>query len=88
MATHRALLHQLERAIHLARCNPDYQIKYPNEVRENPEKKVLLCCHVEANKRILEAHEKILKNSLVPVVEPANISCDRLPTCGTWNNSP
>ncbi len=68
-ATDRALAHQYVRAIHLARCNPDYQIKYPNECRENSESKILAECHVDAQKRILNEHEKILKNSLVPTVE-------------------
>ncbi len=68
-ATTRALAKKLERAIHLARCNPDYQIKYPNECRENPERKLLTCCHPEAKKRILEEHEKTLTQSLVPVVD-------------------
>ncbi len=68
-ATDRALKHQLERAIHLARCNIDYQVKYPNECRQNAENRVLFECHVEAHKRILECHEKILKNSLVPTVD-------------------
>ncbi len=68
-ATDRALKHQYTRAIHLARCNPDYQIKYPSECRENPESLVLPECHVEASKRILHDHEKILKNSLVPTVD-------------------
>ncbi len=68
-ATERALNHQLVRAIHLARCNPDYQIKYPSEVRENPESLLLPCCSKEAEKRIIADHEKILKNSLVPTVD-------------------
>ncbi len=68
-ATTRALQHQLTRAIHLARCNPDYQIKYPNECRDNPESKILAECHVDAQKRIIDSHEKILKNSVVPVVD-------------------
>ncbi len=68
-ATKRALAKKLERAIHLARCNPDYQVKYPSECRENPDKKILSCCHPEAKKRITHDHLKILKLSLVPVVE-------------------
>ncbi len=68
-ATDRALKHQLQRAIALARTNLDYQTKYPNECRENSERKVLLNCHTEAEKRIVELHEKILKNSLVPTVD-------------------
>ncbi len=65
----KALQHKETRAIHLARTNPDYQMKYPNECRDNPEKKVLTCCHPEATKRILEEHEKILRLSIVPDVE-------------------
>ncbi len=65
----KAYQHQLERAIHLARTNPDYQIKYPNECRENPERKLLKCCHPEAQKRILEKHEKILALAIVPIVD-------------------
>ncbi len=65
----KALEKQKYRAIHLARTNPDYQIKYPNECRSNPENKVLLCCHPEAEKRILKEHEKILMRALVPDVD-------------------
>ncbi len=67
--TNRALLHQLQRAIDLARCNPDYQIKYPNECRNNPDHKVLHDCHPEAKKRICDEHEKIIKLAAVPDVE-------------------
>ncbi len=65
----KALKHAENRAIHLARCNPDYQIKYPNECRDNPENKVLPCCHPEAKKRLLEKHEKILQLAIVPPVD-------------------
>ncbi len=65
----KALEKQKYRAIHLARTNPDYQLKYPVELRDNPEGKVLLCCHKEAEKRLLEEHEKILKLSVVPTVD-------------------
>ncbi len=68
-ATARALKHQLYRAIHLCRTNPDYQIQYPSEIRANPERKLLLHCHPEAEKRILHDHEKILKSAIVPTVE-------------------
>ncbi len=64
-ATTRALKHQLYRAEKLARTNITYQLKYPNECRDNTSGK----CHPEAEKRILEEHEKILKNSMVPVVD-------------------
>ncbi len=65
----RALEHKLYRAIHLARSNPDYQIKYPSELRNNPEGKVLLHCHKEAEKRIIHDHEKMIRLSIVPTVE-------------------
>ncbi len=65
----KAYKHQLYRAIHLARTNPDYQIKHPNECRENPDKKILTKCHPEAESRILKDHEKILKTSIVPIVD-------------------
>ncbi len=65
----KALAHQEYRAIHLARTNPDYQIKYPNECRDNPDRKILECCHPEAHTRILEEHEKILRLSVVPAVD-------------------
>ncbi len=68
-ATERALQHQYVRAIHLARTNTDYQIKYPSECRDNPDKKILLHCHLEAKKRIDHDHENILSNAMVPVVE-------------------
>ncbi len=65
----KALKHQMQRAIDLARCNPDYQIKYPNECRDNPDHKVLPHCHPEAQERLLESHEKILKLAIVPDVD-------------------
>ncbi len=65
----KALEKQKYRAIHLARTNPDYQRKYPAELRDNPEGKILLCCHKEAEKRLIEEHEKILKLSIVPTVD-------------------
>jgi len=68
-ATHRALEKQLYRAIHLARTNIDYQIKYPNECRDNPTGKKLEHCHPEAQKRILKEHEKILMLAIVPDVD-------------------
>ncbi len=69
VATERALQHQLYRAIHLARTNPDYQIKYPNELRNNPEHKVLNHCHKEAEKRLLHEHENIVRLAFIPDVE-------------------
>ncbi len=68
-ATERAIQHQYYRAIHLARTNPDYQVDFPNECRDNPEKKVLNHCHIEAKKRLDHRHEQILRNAMVPVVE-------------------
>ncbi len=68
-ATIRALEHKYQRSIAMARTNITYQIKYPNECRENSEHKILIHCHPEAKKRILEEHEKILLSSTVPVVD-------------------
>ncbi len=68
-AIHRALEKKKHRAIHLARTNPDYKIAHPNECRDNPENKILLCCHPEAEKRITEEHIKMIKLSVVPTVE-------------------
>ncbi len=68
-ACQRALDKKRYRAIQLARCNPDYKIAHPNECRDNPENKILLHCHPEAEKRIIEEHEKMLKLAIVPPVE-------------------
>ncbi len=65
----RALQHKKYRAIHLARTNIDYQIQHPNETRDNPEKKVLTHCHKEAEKRIIEEHEKMIRLAIIPTVE-------------------
>ncbi len=65
----RALRKQKHRAIHLARCNPDYQIEHPEEVRCNPESKILDCCHPEASKRIEKRHVQILQKVAVPTVD-------------------
>ncbi len=74
-ACQRSLEKQLYRAIHLARTNIDYQIKYPNECRDNPTSKILIHCHPEAQKRILEEHEKILTLSIVPpVIRPERLN--------------
>ncbi len=71
----KALKKKLYRAIHLARTNPDYQIKHPSECRENPENKVLLCCHPEAEKRILKEHETTLRLAVMPTVDrPARLN--------------
>ncbi len=75
MASERALGKKLYRAINLARCNPDYQLKYPSECRENPDKKVLLECHIEATKRITHDHELICRLRKVPtIVRPARLN--------------
>ncbi len=42
MAKNRALVKQLQRAISLATCNPDYAIKYPHECRDNPDNKLFV----------------------------------------------
>ncbi len=62
----RALEKQLYRSIHLSRTNQDYQIKFPNECRDNPNG--LSKCHPEAQKRLLKEHEKILRLSIMPTV--------------------
>ncbi len=66
-ATERALRKQLYRARVLSQTNVTYQIKYPNECKDYPDRAIK--CHPEAYKRILEEHEKILKNSMVPIVD-------------------
>ncbi len=65
----RALLHQLYRAIHLCRTNPDYLLKCPSEVKQNPEHKVLLVPTSEAKKRIQHEHDVRVRNNVVPVVD-------------------
>ncbi len=60
---------QLRRAIHLARCNIDYQVKHPNECRDNPEHKLLKKCHPEAEKRIRKDMEKLQARAEMPTVE-------------------
>ncbi len=57
------------RAIQLARTNITYQMEHPSELRENPENKVLTCCHPEAAKRIAEKFLKIKQSSKVPLWE-------------------
>ncbi len=68
-ATQRALKHALTRSIHLARTNTDYQIKHPNECRDNPDNKVLAHCHPEAEKRIIKDQAKIIERAFQPSVE-------------------
>jgi len=65
----RALAHQLYRAIHLCRTNPDYKLKYPQEVKQNPQSKLLLVPTSEAKKRISHEHEVRVRNNMVPTVE-------------------
>jgi len=65
----RALEKQLYRAIHLCRTNPDYKLKYPQEVKENPTGKVLLSCTASAKKRIEHEHMVRIRNNIVPTVE-------------------
>ncbi len=65
----KALDKALYRSIHLARCNPDYQLKYSSECRDNPERKVLHSCHPEAQKRIEHDHSVRLHMVTPPKVE-------------------
>ncbi len=65
----RALKKQLYRAIHLCRTNPDYQLKYPQEVKQNPSKKLLRVPTQEAVKRINHEYEVRVRNNIVPTVE-------------------
>jgi len=65
----RALKHELYRAIHLCRTNPDYKLKYPSEVKQNPTGKLLLVPTSEAKKRIEHDHEVRVRNNVVPIVE-------------------
>ncbi len=65
---HKALETKLERAIHLARTNPDYRRKYPNEARDNPKLEVRKECHKEAQIRILQEHKQICLRAEVPSV--------------------
>ncbi len=69
MATERALQKKYTRDISLKTCNPDHQIEFPHECRDNPEHKLLKECHPEAKKRILEKFRKHLIQQTVPVVE-------------------
>ncbi len=65
----RALKKQLYRSIHLCRTNPDYRLKFPNEVRANAKGEVLKTPNKEAEKRILHEHEVRIRNNQVPAVE-------------------
>ncbi len=64
-----AIKTQLRRAINLARTNPDYQMKHPNECRDNPSHKILTQCHPEAKKRIIQEMTKKHHNAEMPTVE-------------------
>ncbi len=66
MAIKRHEATEKRRSIHLARTNIDYQIKYPNEVRNNPEKKILLQCHPEAASRIHHECEVYQSKNMQP----------------------
>ncbi len=59
----------LYRSIHLARCNPDYQLKFPSECRDNPSRHVLHKCHPEAEKRIMHDHSVRLHMVTPPIVK-------------------
>ncbi len=56
----------LYRSIQQARNNPDYAIKHPNEIRDNPTHKLLREPNNEANIRIHKEHIVLLKNQLTP----------------------
>ncbi len=60
---------QYERAINAARCNPDYQRKYPQEHKSNPECKILKACHPDAKKRIEKEMLIKQRSSVIPTVE-------------------
>ncbi len=66
---HKALDHKLYRAIHLARTNQDYRLKYPAEVRANPQGLVLTECHKEAAIRIQKVHDLLCKRTFVDPVD-------------------
>jgi len=59
----------LYRAIHLARNNVDYRIKYPNEARDNPNSEIRKECHKEAHIRILKDHKHMLEHNITPTVD-------------------
>ncbi len=72
---HKHLEKMLYRAIHLARNNPNYRLKYPNEARDNPKQEVRKTCHKEAEIRILKEHTQCLDKAKVPVpVRPARFN--------------
>ncbi len=65
----KALQKKLYRAIHLARTNADYQLKYSSECRGNPERNVLHDCHPEAQKRIEHDHGIRVQMTTPPTVD-------------------
>ncbi len=69
VALQRALAKKKTRDISLKTCNPDHQIKYPNECRDNPEHKLLHQCHPEAEKRIEHDFKVAIQKTIVPVVD-------------------
>ncbi len=66
-AKERAIIKQLERSIHLTRCNPDYQIAHPQECRDNPDNENI--CHPEAKRRITKDMLHKQQRAIVPPVE-------------------
>ncbi len=72
---HKHLEKMLYRAIHLARNNLDYRLKYPNEARDNPKLEVRKECHKEAHIRILKEHQHQLERAKVPTtIRPTRLN--------------
>jgi len=69
MAKERALRKKFTRDISLKTCNPDHQLKYPHECRENPGNKLLHECHPEAVKRIVHDFRVAMQKVQVPLVK-------------------
>ncbi len=65
----KALKKALYRNIHIARTSPDYQMKFPSEVKINPKRLVLKTNHPEASKRITHDFEVRIRNAFQPKVE-------------------
>ncbi len=71
----KSLSKKLYRSIQLCRCNPDYQIKYPNEFRDLNKYASINKLHPEAMKRINHEHEVRLKMSTMPtVIRPVRLN--------------
>ncbi len=67
----KALAKAKYRATRQSITNIDYQIKYPNECRNNPDNRKGVC-HPDAIKRITHEHEKRIQTVQVPkVIRPA-----------------